>query len=59
MRRDHGEPYVSVLDDTKAEVFPDDEFAASYLISNAVGILCPAEIWQRRNTAAGYRPPAV
>jgi hypothetical protein len=53
-----GEPYASVIGDTKADVFPNDEFAANYLVSNAVGILCPAQIWQLRNTAAGYRPPA-
>ena len=52
-----GQPYAAVMDDVKAEVLPNDEFAANYLISNAVGILCPAQIWQLRNSAAGYRPP--
>jgi len=52
-----GEPYGSVMNDVRTDVFPHDEFAANYLVSNAVGILCPAQIWQLRNSAAGYRPP--
>jgi hypothetical protein len=52
-----GQPYASVMGDVKAEVLPNDEFAANYLVSNAVGILCPAQIWQLRSSAAGYRPP--
>ncbi|TPG32498.1 DUF732 domain-containing protein [Mycolicibacterium hodleri] len=54
----HGQPYAKVMGDVKDETSPNDEFAANYLVSNAVGILCPAQIWQLRNTAAGYRPPA-
>jgi hypothetical protein len=38
-------------------VIPNDEFAANYLVANAVGILCPAQLWQFRHSAAGYRPP--
>jgi hypothetical protein len=53
-----GLPYADVLADVRREVFPNDEQAANYVVSNAVGILCPAEIWQLRNSAAGYRPPA-
>ncbi|MDT5337432.1 MAG: hypothetical protein QOD90_2937 [Mycobacterium sp.] len=52
-----GEGYPQVMGDVKNDVTPDDEFAANYLVSNAVGILCPAQIWQLRNSAAGYRPP--
>lgn len=52
-----GESYASVMGDVKADVLPNDEFAANYLVSNAVGILCPAQIWQLRTSAAGYRPP--
>jgi hypothetical protein len=52
------EPYAEVMGDVKKEVMPNDEFAANYLVSYAVGILCPAQIWQLRNSAAGYRPPA-
>ena len=53
-----GQPYASVMGDVKADVLPNDEFAANYLVSNAVGILCPAQIWQLRNSADGYRPSA-
>ena len=53
-----GQPYGSVMADVKSDVTPNDEQAADYVVSNAVGILCPAQIWQLRNSAAGYRPPA-
>jgi hypothetical protein len=53
-----GLPYADVMTDVKRDVFPNDEQAANYVVSNAVGILCPAQIWQLRNSAAGYRPPA-
>jgi hypothetical protein len=52
-----GESYGNVMGEVKAEVLPNDEFAANYLVSYAVGILCPDQIWQIRNSAAGYRPP--
>jgi hypothetical protein len=52
-----GEAYPQVMGDVKADVSPNDEFAANYLVSNAVGILCPAQLWQLRNSAAGYQPP--
>jgi Protein of unknown function (DUF732) len=53
-----GEPYAQVMGETKSDVTPNDEFAANYLVSYAVDLLCPAEIWQLRNSAAGYQPPA-
>jgi hypothetical protein len=53
-----GEPYAKVMGDVKGDVFPNDEQAANYVVSNAVGILCPEQIGQLRNSAAGYRPPA-
>lgn len=52
-----GETYAQVMGDVKADVLPNDEFAANYLVSYAVNLLCPAEIWQLRNSAAGYQPP--
>lgn len=52
-----GEAYPQVMSDVKNDVFPNDEFAANFVVSNAVGILCPAQIWQLRNSAAGYQPP--
>nr|WP_085242828.1 DUF732 domain-containing protein [Mycobacterium europaeum] len=53
-----GEPYAQIMGDVKSDVTPDDEFAANYLVSYAVNLLCPAEIWQLRKSAVGYQPPA-
>jgi hypothetical protein len=53
-----GESYAQVMSDVKNDVTPTDEFAANYLVSYAVNLLCPAQIWQLRNSAANYqRPP--
>jgi hypothetical protein len=52
-----GEGYPQVMGEVKHDVSPNDEFAANYLVSNAVGILCPAQIWQLRNSAANYTAP--
>src|SRR5882757_6324264 len=41
----------------KNDVLPNDEYSANYLISNAVNIYCPAQVWQLRNSAGGYVPP--
>jgi len=53
-----GESYVQLMSDVKADVTPNDEFAANYLVSYAVNLLCPAEIWPLRNSAAHYQPAA-
>ncbi len=52
-----GEGYAQVMGDVKSDVTPNDEFAANYLVSYAVNLLCPAQIWQLRNSAAHYQPP--
>jgi hypothetical protein len=52
----HGVRYADVMTDVKRDVFPNDEGAANYIVSYAVGILCPAQIWDLRNSAEGYRP---
>ncbi|MCW2511860.1 MAG: conserved hypothetical secreted protein [Mycobacterium sp.] len=52
-----GEGYPQVMSEVKGDVLPNDEFAANYLVSYAVGILCPEQIWQLRNSAAHYQPP--
>lgn len=54
-----GRAYTDVMQDVKTDFNTSDEFQASYLISQAVGELCPAEIWQLRNSAAHYRPTAA
>jgi hypothetical protein len=51
-----GEGYANVVGDVKNDFRASDEFHASYLISQAVGELCPAQIWRLRNSATGYVP---
>jgi hypothetical protein len=53
-----GRGYALVMGDVKAHLATPDEYQASYLISQAINELCPAQIWQLRNSAAHYRPPA-
>jgi Protein of unknown function (DUF732) len=52
-----GRTYAQVMGDVKADFNTSDDYQASYLISQAVNELCPALIWQLRNSAAHYRPP--
>lgn len=52
-----GEPYAQVMDQVRTDVTPSDEFAANYLVSNAVNLICPAQLWPLRNSAAHYQPP--
>ena len=54
-----GRSYAQVMGDVKADFNTSDEYQASYLISQAVNELCPALIWQLRNSAAHYRPPSA
>jgi len=51
-----GVPHAVVMGDVKRDVLPNDEQSANYVVSYAVGILCPAHIWQLRDSAAGYVP---
>lgn len=52
----NGDRYATLVADTKRDFHNDDEYQAAYLINQAVNELCPAQIWQLRNSAAGYRP---
>ncbi|OBH10395.1 hypothetical protein A5695_21985 [Mycobacterium sp. E1747] len=52
------ESYAEVMARVKADFNTTDEYHASYLISQAVNELCPAQIEQLRSAAAHYRPPA-
>lgn len=54
-----GVPYHQMMADVKRDVLPNDEQSANYIVSYAVGILCPAQLWQLRKSAAGYRPPTA
>jgi hypothetical protein len=51
-----GRRYADLIGDVKSDFQTGDEFEASYLIDKAVNELCPAQIWQLRNSAAHYRP---
>jgi hypothetical protein len=52
-----GHWYAQILADVKTDFATSDEYQASYLVAQAVNELCPAMIWQLRNSAADYRPP--
>jgi hypothetical protein len=51
-----GRGYGQLITDIKGDFNTGDEYLASYLIAQAVNELCPAQIWQLRHSAAGYRP---
>ena len=53
-----GQTYAQVMNDAKRDIMPNDEAAVNYVVSYAVNLLCPEEIWQLRNSAAHYQPPA-
>lgn len=50
-----GRGYPLLIGDIKGDFNTTDEYQASYLLSQAVNELCPALIWQLRNSAANYR----
>jgi hypothetical protein len=52
-----GRTYAQVIGDIKADFNTADEYQASYLIAQTAQELCPAQIWQVRNSAAGYVAP--
>ncbi|MCF6390348.1 DUF732 domain-containing protein [Mycobacterium sp. MBM] len=47
-------PYAQLVDQLKADFRTSDYYQAGYLINQAVNELCPAQIWQLRESAAGY-----
>lgn len=56
-----GLTYPQLIGGVKADFNNDDEWSAVYLINQAIGELCPDQIWQLRQVAMGYRgntPPA-
>jgi len=55
-----GQPFAQVMGDVRGDFRTDDDYQASYLISQAVNELCPGQIWQLRKSAAHYQsPPGV
>ncbi|WP_431240854.1 DUF732 domain-containing protein [Mycolicibacterium aichiense] len=53
-----GTSYGQLVNNIKADFSTSDEFQGSYLISQSAQELCPAAIWQLRQSAAGYVPSA-
>jgi len=53
---EQGRSYSQIVGDVWADFNTTDEFQASYLINQAVNELCPALIWQLRNSVSHYRP---
>jgi len=49
-----GIAYRQLIADIKTDFNTPDDYQASYLVTQAAQELCPADIWQLRNSAAGY-----
>jgi Protein of unknown function (DUF732) len=50
--------YAQLVDEVKRDFNTADYYQGGYLINQAVNELCPAQIWQLRQSAAGYTLPA-
>ncbi len=50
--------YAQLVDEVKRDFGSTDYYQGAYLINQAVNELCPAQIWQLRQSAAGYTLPA-
>jgi uncharacterized protein DUF732 len=48
--------YTELVNQVKADFHTTDYYQGGYLINQAVNELCPAQIWQLRQSAAGYIP---
>lgn len=53
-----GRGYSELLREVEADFSTSDEYQAQYLINEATDNLCPAQIWQLRNSGRHYVPPA-
>jgi Protein of unknown function (DUF732) len=49
-----GRGYTQLIADVKADFATSDEYQGVYLINQAANELCPALIWQLRQSAAHY-----
>lgn len=47
---EHGETYGQLVSEIKADFQTDDEYQATYLITQATNELCPSQIWQLRRS---------
>ncbi|MFI5505846.1 DUF732 domain-containing protein [Mycobacterium sp. NPDC051804] len=50
--------YSQLVEQVKADFRTTDYYQGAYLINQAVNELCPAQIWQLRQSAGGYTLPA-
>jgi opacity protein-like surface antigen len=50
--------YAQLVDEVNRDFGSADYYQGAYLINQAVNELCPAQIWQLRQSAAGYTLPA-
>jgi hypothetical protein len=50
--------YAELVSQVNADFHTADYYQGAYLINQAVNELCPAQIWQLRQSAAGYTGPA-
>ncbi|MGO4445535.1 DUF732 domain-containing protein [Mycobacterium sp. 2YAF39] len=50
--------YAQLVDQVKADFHTTDYYQGAYLINQAINELCPAQIWQLRQSAGGYTLPA-
>jgi hypothetical protein len=46
--------YSQLVDEVKSDFHTTDYYQGAYLINQAVNELCPAQIWQLRQSAGGY-----
>ena len=49
-----GRGYAQLISDVKADFATNDDYQGVYLINQAANELCPALIWQLRQSAAHY-----
>jgi Protein of unknown function (DUF732) len=50
--------YAQLVDEVKRDFDTAGYYQGAYLINRAVNELCPAQIWQLRQSAGGYTLPA-
>jgi hypothetical protein len=50
--------YAQLVADVQRDFGTSDYYQGAYLINQAVNELCPAQIWQLRQSAGGYTLPA-
>ena len=52
----HGQTFSGRVADVKRDFNTNDDYQASYLVSQSINELWPVLIWQLRHSAAGFHP---